>query len=308
MKKHIKNKQGFIERANMIHNFKYDYSKVVFPKRDMLYSYNGKKTRRPPEYYREAKIIITCPKHGDFTQTARKHIEKHGSGCQLCARETISQANYGRNKTADYSTANSFEIKNELIVFRTTPSDDLEREVLLDVADQEVLSVALWRTTGHQQSRKDRTEYCVARQNNRTINEGLEWLGCNPQMHRLIMSRILGRQLRKDEHVDHINHNGLDNRRENLRIATPSQNHANKKKQTGNYSSRFKGVSFDNSRNKWMSYIGGSSTPNGVNRMYLGRYEPTPVGEEKAARAYDKKALEFYGEFAELNFPSEEYK
>ena len=64
-------------------------------------------------------------------------------------------------------------------------------------------------------------------------------------MHRQIM------KCPKDMVVDHINHNGLDNRRTNLRAVTAQQNSWNAKKQRGKFSSRYKGVSFDNKRKKW---------------------------------------------------------
>jgi hypothetical protein len=85
--KQLKTREAFIERANERHNNKYEYSKVKFDKRGPLVSYNGKRTRKAPEYNRDQKITITCPVHGDFIQTARKHIEKDPSGCQKCAAE-----------------------------------------------------------------------------------------------------------------------------------------------------------------------------------------------------------------------------
>ena len=69
-------------------------------------------------------------------------------------------------------------------------------------------------------------------------------------MHTLVMEELIGRPLTKDELVDHINGDKLDNRRSNLRIATRSQNNANKGKRKGT-SSKFKGVSWDKKRNKW---------------------------------------------------------
>lgn len=62
-------------------------------------------------------------------------------------------------------------------------------------------------------------------------------------LHRIIMERMLNRSLSKEEWVDHINHNGLDNRRHNLRLATNSQNLQNARKSITN-SSGFKGVSW----------------------------------------------------------------
>ena len=133
------------------------------------------------------------------------------------------------------------------------------------------------------------------------VFEGLGKLGTNPKMHRLIVSRMLGRDLNRNEHVDHINGNGLDNRRSNLRISSAAQNHANKKKQRGNYSSQYKGVCWLKREKKWWAYIGSSKPGSIVKRSYLGKFDT----EEEAARAYDKAALKHYKEFALLNFPDE---
>ena len=55
--------------------------------------------------------------------------------------------------------------------------------------------------------------------------------------------------------ADHINRNKLDCRRENLRLCTAAENNLNKNKQTGEYTSRYKGVSFNRRSNKWQAYI-----------------------------------------------------
>jgi hypothetical protein len=96
--------------------------------------------------------------------------------------------------------------------------------------------------------------------------------------------------------VDHINHNGLDNRKENLRIVTKSQNSMNTQKNKKNKYG-YKGVALIGKRNRNKPYAG--QLRYGKTRYYLGTFS-TP---EEAARAYDKKAKELFGEFACLNFP-----
>jgi hypothetical protein len=95
--------------------------------------------------------------------------------------------------------------------------------------------------------------------------------------------------------VDHINRNGLDNRRSNLRPATTSQNNANQGRRRDN-TSGFKGVSWHASRKRWNARIGFQGKT-----ISLGHY----LTREEAARAYDQAAIEMYGEYAVLNFPRE---
>jgi len=93
--------------------------------------------------------------------------------------------------------------------------------------------------------------------------------------------------------VDHINHNGLDNRKANLREATFAQNNYNRRKIIRNKSSKYKGV-YRHRGKKWRAMIK-------VNKksMHIGSFDD----EDKAARAYDLKARELQGDFVETNFP-----
>ena len=98
--------------------------------------------------------------------------------------------------------------------------------------------------------------------------------------------------------VDHINGDTLDNRKSNLRAVTWKQNSmnraANRTHKGKSTTSRYKGVSLVKCRNKWVSSIG-----HNYKRIYLGYFSLA----EDAARAYDAKAKELFGEFAYQNFP-----
>jgi len=89
--------------------------------------------------------------------------------------------------------------------------------------------------------------------------------------------------------TDHIDGNKLNNQKSNLRTATQSQNNANTSAR--NNTSKYKGVSIRN--NHWRSQI----RFNGKTKS-LGTYRT----EEEAAKAYDVKAKELFGEYARLNF------
>lgn len=102
-------------------------------------------------------------------------------------------------------------------------------------------------------------------------------------LHRLVM------RARPGQIVDHRNSDRLDNRKSNLRLCTTAENIANMDIRGG--SSRFKGVYRDRD-GRWHAQIGHQSR-----RYNLGKFK----SEVDAARAYDAKALELFGEFARLN-------
>jgi hypothetical protein len=102
-------------------------------------------------------------------------------------------------------------------------------------------------------------------------------------MHRLILARVIGRPLQPLEETDHKDGNPLNNRRDNLRIATRSQNSQNRERQTNN-TSGYRGVSFVPATGKWRVDLKG---------MYLGQFN-TP---EEASAAYESRARQEFGEW-----------
>jgi hypothetical protein len=93
--------------------------------------------------------------------------------------------------------------------------------------------------------------------------------------------------------VDHINSDGLDNRRVNLRPATNRQNQQNTRRRSDN-TSGYKGVHWHALRGRWRAEITTDSR-----RIHLGLFDD-PI---QAARAYDEAANRYFGEFARVNFP-----
>jgi hypothetical protein len=95
---------------------------------------------------------------------------------------------------------------------------------------------------------------------------------------------------------DHKNRNALDNRKENLRPCNHPQNHANMAKPNIPTSSRYKGVYWYKPYSCWKA-----KTKYKQKDIHIGYFDT----EKAAARAYDKKAKEIFGEFAYLNFPED---
>lgn len=108
---------------------------------------------------------------------------------------------------------------------------------------------------------------------------------------RILMHRMILRIRSSRFEGDHIDGNGLNNRRKNLRKVTHGQNQQNRRKSEGK-SSRFKGVVRAGS--KWQAQIKIRKK-----LVRLGRFER----EDDAARAYDEKARSGFGKHALLNFP-----
>jgi len=123
------------------------------------------------------------------------------------------------------------------------------------------------------------TYYAVANIRKETGKKGLIFL------HRFLIP------VPKGKFVDHINGNGLDNRRSNLRIASTQQNTRNARKKKGTVS-KYKGVSFHKQNKNWKSFI-----TKDYKFIHLGSFKT----EIEAAKAYDVAAKKLFGEFCLTN-------
>ena len=106
------------------------------------------------------------------------------------------------------------------------------------------------------------------------------------RMHRFIMNAP------KSILVDHRNYDGLDNRKENLRLCSHSQSQYHRRS-CNKGTSRFKGVSLRKKNKKWQAQI-----KHNKKSIWIGEF----IDEAEAAEAYDEKARELFGEFAHLNY------
>lgn len=143
---------------------------------------------------------------------------------------------------------------------------------LIDDEDFELVSQYSWHTNTNPSGN------CYAR-------------GCKGKNRKQILMHRLILRVSQNQFIDHINGDGLDNRKENLRITTHTQNNMNKHKSWG--FSKYKGVYWNKKENKWIAHLKKNSK-----RIFLKRFN----SEIDAALAYDAKARELFGEFARPNF------
>lgn len=211
------------------------------------------------------RIDLTGKIFGKLTVVKFSGIRKKQSywicKCE-CGNETIvasSNLTKGRTKTC---CKNYFYKENDYMIGKTHNN----KIFIFDILDYCEVSKYTWYIDGN--------NYVRTKISNKDM-----------PLHNFIMKP------NKNEIVDHINHNTLDNRKSELRICKKQENEFNCRKQA-NCSSKYKGVCWDKNKNKWISSIGYNNK-----LIHLGRYN----NEIDAARAYNGKAKELFGEFAYLN-------
>lgn len=149
--------------------------------------------------------------------------------------------------------------------------------LLIDDIDSDLMSLKWHALSSMSKGHKKRY---VARRNKTSLGRKYVYI------HRIILARILGRELAANEFVDHIDMNPFNNTRSNLRLATKAENSRNRR---GSNPPGYKGVTKRYSR--WSAAI----TVN-YKRHYLGTFD-TP---EEAYQAYCEAAKKLHGEFARL--------
>jgi hypothetical protein len=147
------------------------------------------------------------------------------------------------------------------------------KSALVDADRYDELANYRWKSRPHR-TRPEKNGYVYCYSGNRTI-----------YLHRLVMGEPVGR-------VDHRNGDPFDNRRDNLRIATQTQNLGNMALSTRNRSG-YKGVSFDKRKRKWRATL-----------LFEGKHHHLGYFSEPrdAAMRYDEAARQQFGEFARTNF------
>lgn len=156
------------------------------------------------------------------------------------------------------------------------------RVALVDDEDYEELSKYKWHAIkGNSTWYATRSVYLGGGRKNRITKSII--------MHRQIMGAE-----NSSEIIDHVDHDGLNNQKNNLRNTTYNGNNKNKSsKKTESSTSKYLGVNFDKNRNRWRARIRVNDK-----EIYIGRFKC----EIEAAKAYDKAARKHHGEFANPNF------
>lgn len=187
----------------------------------------------------------------------------------LCSKHYSQMRRYG--KIIEYSyrdKTNHIEIVDDHAeIYLINRNNEICAKCLIDIEDIDLVKDIKWHKSNLQRS----TYYC--------ISNNSKWR----RIHRLILGITDENTL-----VDHINHNGLDNRKSNLRICTNQQNICNCNIPKNNKSG-CKGVYWAKDKQKWTVQV----TINNKTK-YIGRF----TEYEDAVKARNEAAKKYYGEFA----------
>lgn len=190
----------------------------------------------------------------------------------------MPKGQYDRKPRGSYNRKNkNYYIKDDVVYIDTTKG----YVILVDIIDIDVSMINWWAVS----SKLTDNIYVKGYIDKKEVF-----------IHRVIMEKMINRKLLNTEHIDHINHNGLDNRRTNLRIVTRSENLENRKKGSlfagKPTTSKYKGVTFHKRDQKWYAQI-----VKDCKHIHIGTF----MSEQEAAIAYNIKAKELFGNFAKLN-------
>lgn len=193
------------------------------------------------------RVRIICKHHGEFWQFPSNHLR--GSGCLKCSYEERIEVKRINKLLIRYKDIKQPE-DYKLIPLTKGKFAKVDNE------DFDMLRNIVWCTI------------CTNKNKSYAYNDKLK------HMHRFIMNPP------DNMVVDHINGDGLDNRRCNLRVCTQQQN---------SFNSNNKGYYFNKHRGRWVSQI----TFNGI-QINIGAFKT----EEEAIRAYKSKSNELFGEYS----------
>ena len=202
----------------------------------------------------------------------KKHFSKG-----YCAMHYEQIRKFGKIRERTIQTLNEIIIENNICIMKLyNQKSEVIAETIFDKENYEKVKLYKW---GLRKAHKQGYPNYVY-----TVNK---ISGENIYLHHFIMNSN-----QQEIMIDHIDSDGLNNCKNNLRFCSNSENHMNKTKNFKGNQSGFKGVVFHPKTGKWQAqtHINGKQT-------YLGIYN-TP---EEAAKAYNIAVKEHYGEFAKLN-------
>lgn len=190
----------------------------------------------------------------------------------LCSKHYTQLRRYGKIFKYSYKDkTNHIEIlEDHAEIYLINKDNEICGKCLIDIEDVDLVKDIKWHKSELQRS----TYYCLS---NNTQSK---------RIHRLIMGVTDPNII-----VDHINHDGLDNRKSNLRLCSNAQNICNCNMPKNNKSG-CKGVYWSESRQKWCAQV----TINNKTKS-LGRF----INYEDAVKARNEAAFKYYGEFANEN-------